>query len=398
MIAEDRGDLESALEMYFELDYKTDVAYFLDVLIPTDRLAKFAESHKSHAQYNNMLYALGVRYMREKRWDDARAMLRRVQTERGVDEYLESEPNATWRFSKEPTNEDEKLELIKTSWVLQDLKTIDALEHYERAIASAEGDAAKAEAMYQLASAYYEADDLAFYNPAAWGGGRVGSLSGLEFTDHERQQNESQIIFDYMKGHDPWAHSIPIYEEIVAKYPNTKVAKDALYSAAVAHERLSNRNSAWTGFYERGLFPGPRLISYNDVKSIYPDYQLPRGTYGWKPSSRTVNGGPGWAPPPKPIPRETKEQKIKRLLRETATTISDYSNKILPKVENKVDAGIDWSNSMIEAAVYGTASGIGLWVIILVGVGLHKRRHLPESITQLSEPRAADSRVDKFLE
>jgi hypothetical protein len=40
------------------------------------------------------------------------------------------------------------------------------------------------------------------------------------------------------------------------------------------------------------------------VKAAYPKYVFPRGTYGWEPSTRTVNGGPGWIlPPPAPKPK-----------------------------------------------------------------------------------------------
>jgi outer membrane protein assembly factor BamD (BamD/ComL family) len=397
MIAEDRGDLESALEIYFALNYKTDVAYFLDVLFPTERLAKFIESHRSHREYNRMLYGLGLRYMREKRWTDARAVLNNVQTEKGVDYYLNSPVEATWHFAKEPEYEDEKLTMIKSSWVLQDLKTIDTLEHYEKAVEIADADA-KPEAMYQLASAYYEADDLAFYNPAAWRGTRVGAISQVQFSDHERAANESQTILEHMRAHDPMAHAIPIYEEIVARFPDTKVARDAMYSIAVAHERLANRNRTWSAAYLRGLFPGPRKITYAEVRRTYPNYQLPRGTDGWQPSTRTVNGGPGWAAPPKPLPRETKEQRIKRLLREAATTTaSNYSNKVLPKVKKKVGEGIDWYKSAIEAAVYGIFSGICLSVLIFIGIGLHPRTRSPETITEIDDHKAADSRVDKFL-
>ena len=171
-------------------------------------------------------------------------------------------------------------------------------------------------------------------------------------------------MFDHFQSHDTLARSIPIYLEVVKLYPNTKSARDALYSAAVAHERLSDLNPYWRNTYGKGLFAGPRKVSYADVRSAYPRYQLPRGTYSWEPATRTVNGGPGWAPPPKPVQRETKEHKIKRLLREAATTVADYSNKVLPKIETKVDAGVDWYKSAIEAAIYGIFSGVILSIMI----------------------------------
>ena len=295
MTAEDQDDLETALELYIALNYEQDVAYFVDVLLPTDRLARFIDDRKDIPQHNQLLYALGVRYMRDKRWNEARETLRRVRTEKGTDGYLQYDKNDTWYFAKEPDFEDRELEFIKTSWVIRDLKTIDILEYYERAVENAQGDKKKAEAMYQLASCLFESDDLTFYNPAAWSGSRGGSLSHLLFSNHVRLTNESQLIFEHLQAHDPWACAIPIYLEIADRFPQTATAKDALYSAAVAHQRLLERNGPWGAFYQRGLFAGSRVVTYADVKGAYPDYQLPRGTYGWEPSTRTVNGGPGWA-------------------------------------------------------------------------------------------------------
>ncbi len=314
--AEDQDDLETALDLYFDLKYEHDITYFVDVLMPTDRLAQYVAQRTESEHHNTLLYSLGLRYMRERRWNEARVTLRRVRTEKGRDDYLEYEKDKTWFFPKEPgyAYGESRVTYIKTSWVMQDLKTIDIIEYHEKAVGSAEGDEAKAEAMYQLASAYFESDDLAFYNPALWEGARTGSLSQLQFSDHERLPNESRTIFEHLQVHDPWAQAIPIYEQIATRYPNTKTARDALYSVAVAHERLSGRNSVWAEVYERGLFAGPRNLSYADVRNIYPDYQLPRGTYGWEPSTRTVNGGPGWATPPKPLPRLSRVERAQRKL------------------------------------------------------------------------------------
>ena len=66
--------------------------------------------------------------------------------------------------------------------------------------------------------------------------------------------------------------------------------------------------------YGAGLHAGKRLVTYTHVRGAYPSYQLPRGTSGWQPSSRTVNDGPGWAAPPKKIPRPSRAARLKLLL------------------------------------------------------------------------------------
>jgi len=359
MSAEDQGDLETALDLYIGLKYEQDVAYFIDVLLPTDRLARFIETRKDIPQYNQLLYALGVRYMRDGRWNEARETLQQVKTEKGIDGYLESDKSTSWFFPKETIFDFDEFSYIKTSWVVQDLKTIDILEYYEQEVDIAQGDEAKAEAMYQLASCYFEADDLIFYNPAAWKGGRTGALSQLQFSDHERLPDESRIIFEHLLVHDPWARSIPIYLEITKRFSQTKAAKDALYSAAVAHEKLSQRIAPWTAIYERGMFAGPRLVTYEDVKNAFPDYQLPRGTYGWKPSTRTVNGGAGWAPKPTPLPKVSRQQKVERKVKEW---YDEYSSSARSKISATAATSYRWLCTYLWL-VFGSLVLVVAWKI-----------------------------------
>lgn len=400
MTAEDQDDLEGALEQYLALGYDYDVAYFVDVLMPIDRLAKFVDSHRDIPGYNKLLYSVGVRYMRDKRWIEAREALRRVVTVTDL-------PATTWNyedtvaknvFSKSPDYYSKQEDTIKTDWVMQDLKTIDVMENFDRAIMTSPTDETQAEAMYQLASFQFDADELLFYNPAIWKGGRERLFSDLLYLHTMRQPGESQRLFEYSQTHETLARSIVIYVDLVNRYPNARAAKDALYSAAVAHEKLSNLNSYWRDVYGRGMFAGPRNVGYSDVKSAYPNYQLPRGTLGWQAATRTVNGGPGWAPKPTPVPRETREHKAKRLLREMGDYVSTKITGVLPKIESKVNASFDWFSSVIEAAVYGVLSAIGIWALVLIGVAFHSERVRAQLLPPVKEHANCDSRVDKFLE
>ena len=61
MIAEDAGDIDSALEQYVALDYDLDVAYFVDRLMTPEQLAGFIERHPDSPKRNEFTYALGVR-------------------------------------------------------------------------------------------------------------------------------------------------------------------------------------------------------------------------------------------------------------------------------------------------------------------------------------------------
>ncbi len=402
MVAEDRDDLETALEQYLALGYQYDVAYFIDVLLPTDRLAKFVAQHEYLTQHNELLYALGVRYMRDKHWNEAREVFRRVRT-RVVrpDGGFYADNDDGPRFAKEPDWDRDEYPYIKDSWVMQDLKTIDVLEHLEQTVESAQGEEAKAEAMYQMASYQFEADDLLFYNPAAWRGLRSDLLFDLQFGDNLRLPNESRLIFDHSQSHETLSRAISIYVETANRYPQTKAAKDALYSAAVAQERLSNLNNYWREIDGVGLFAGPKLVTYADVKSTYPRYQLPRGTDGWEPSTRTVNGGPGWAPPPKPTPKLTREQKFRGM-------IGRLYNDIQPKVGHKVDAVIQRYHSSVQSilnavlAVIATmigSYGLLLWVHFRKPEWLFQPKEVtdPSAALILQELQPTESRMEKVI-
>ena len=405
IVAEDRGDLEAALEFYLALNYKYDVAYYVEVLMPTDRLAKFIKDRPKVSRDNKLLYSLGLRYMRDNRWNEARETLALVTSETDFDTNA-YDPEGEKRFAKNTGWGYGESDTIKTEWIMQDLKTIDTLENMEHAIDVAPDDEAKPEAMYQLASFLFGSDDLLFYNPAAWQGMRSDLLEQLQLGDNMRLPGESAAILRHAQSHDRMARAIPIYIEIANRFPNTRAAKDALYSAAVAHERLSGASNYWRTIYGQGLFAGPRMVTYADVRSAYPRYQLPRGTNGWEPATRTVNGGPGWAPKPAPIPRETKEHRVRRLLNEITDKLSE---SFFPSVIGKIDAGVDRYVEIIKAAIYGLVVGVGLWSLVLIAIHIDWRRRIEKLISFASggspftfdtsdEIPQSESRVEKFIE
>ncbi len=408
MTAEDQGDFETALEQYLVLNYQYDIAYFVDVLLPTEQLSKFVASHKQVAQYNQLVYALGIRYMRDKRWNDARIALQQVQTNarpRSEDWQL-AENESRRSVDKEPDWDWKEKPYIKTSWVMQDLKTIDALERLEQAVAAAQEDEAKAEAMYQLASYQFDANALLFYNPVAWRGQRYWLLSDLDGTDDLRLPNESQRIFNYSQSHETLARAIPIYLEIVNRFPQTKAAQDALYTTAVAHQHLSNLNPYWRSIYGQGLFAGSQLVTYADVKRIYPNYQLPRGTNGWEASTRTVNGGPGWEPPPpkpKPLPQLTKTQKLKRWWRRIISPIQT-------SIQQRVETAQERYTAYLWRCLYATLAALGFvscWYVTLIATHYWNQRQ-KQDIAQLSQDfstaistsldPSSESRVEKIIQ
>ena len=325
MIDEDAGDIEGALEQYLALDYGIDVAYLIDVLMTPEQLASFIQKHPDLPKKNELTYALGLRYLRMNRWQEARQVFAQVKVQSSPDESIYSLGNNC--YGKRPDCLDPKdrengpdgVPIVTARLLLRDLQTANDLEALENAVANAKGDEATAEAMYQLASYQYEASTLLFYNPIAWKqrnvlNPRYWNLGELAASGKYRAVNESQILFDHMQEHDVPARALKIYLDIVSGFPKTRAARDALYTAAVCHERLASYNPYWREIYENGMHAGERMVTYANVKATYPNYQLPRGTYGWQPSTRTVNGGSGWAAPPPPQPqpkRLTRTERVK---------------------------------------------------------------------------------------
>ena len=323
MIAEDAGDLDAALEQYLALDYTEDAAYFVDVLMTPQQLAAFIERRPDHQKIDELNYALGVRHLRDGRFDEARAGYARVRTRREEDYYWRGDGNCA---AREPASDDYNPRCVGAKdtandegagvlsrWVLRDLQTINDLEAFDRAFAAAPDDEARTEALYQKASYLYQSD-LLFYNPAAWRGMRHWLLPDIDSNHGYRAAGEPQQLFAYAQRHEMAARALDLYLETFRRFPRTRAARDALYTAAVCHNRLSNYNNYWRGKYAAGLHAGDRMVRFADVRAAYPDYRFPVGSdYGWQPATRTIYGKPAWPAPPKPRPKLTAAQRVKRL-------------------------------------------------------------------------------------
>ncbi len=151
--------------------------------------------------------------------------------------------------------------------------------------------------MYQLASYLYEGS-LTFYNPAAWRGMRAEMIASLDESDY-RAPNEARLVWRYAQEHEAASSALAVYLEVVRLYPQTRAARDALYTATLCHQRLSNYNGYWRTRYEQGLHAGARMVTLADLRRTYPGYRLPVAGH-WEPSTRTVGGEPAWPAPPKP--------------------------------------------------------------------------------------------------
>ncbi len=360
MSAEDAGDLDAALEQYIALGYTLDVAYFVDVLMTPEQLAAFVERRPASPLRDELLYSLGLRYLRAGRYAEARAAYARVRTTQfeaddGIYSYDDYGSCEGWRrcSPKNPYFSLADAPGVRPRWVMHDLQVARDLEALERKVETSAGDEEKAEALYQLASYTYESSTLLFYNPAVWGGARYRNLSELHQKSAYRAPDEARRLWEYMQEHDTLAHALPIYLRVADEYPRTRAARDALYTAAVSHDILAGFNPYWRDLYEKGMHAGARPISYDDVKRIYPSYQLPRGTNGWQPATRTVNGGPAWVVPPKPkqlTGMERARLKIERAERRAAKGWELFGEVAGGQARRWTLAALRWSLVLLVSA------------------------------------------------
>ncbi len=389
MLLEDTGELEGALEQYLALDYRHDVAYFIDVLMKPEELAQFIEKRPSIKQHDELLYALGIRYLRDFRWQDARKAFSSIHPAK---QYIDWDYRGGYKsfseYDKDPPKFrpfDTSIREIRPEWLEQDLRTVNDLERLEQNYNSAQGDEEKAEALYQFASYIYQGS-LLFYNQLAWDYIRHYLISDLVVEAGFRQAGESQSIFEYMKKHDMASRSLELYLDVMKKYPNTKAAKDALYTSAVCHDRLRNYNGYWRTIYENGGYAGDKLITYKDVKRIYPDYRFPLGTNGWEPMTRTVNGGPGWAIPPKPKPkpppptfRQRTFSKLKGFAKSTIKTIKKTLRRSMKMMLRFTRHTMTFVLALVQCLWFGFSFSI---LCIVFGQARQARRRLREELAR----------------
>ncbi len=401
MNAEDSGNLEEALEHYIALNYDNDVAYFIDVLMTPEQLKEFIEHHPKLENRDVYWYSLGLRYLRLGQWEQARTQFTRIQTTSchgDYNSYYSAPKNPKWEFSS-----DRNKTGVCSEWLLSDLKTTNDLTRLEHQIEIAQGDEAKAEAMYQFASYQYQNSQLLFYNPAIWKGQRLWNLVWLDGNSHYRSPNEAKILYEYMQSHENLSRAIPTYLELARLYPNTRAAKDGLYTAVVAHRRLAtNYNDYWRKLYDSGLQVGGHLVTFRDVKSLYPKYQMPRAEMGWEPITRTVNGGPGWAAPPKPFPKLTRKQKFKRYLKR-------FNEFFQSNVQSKIDSTTESYTAYLWrclSAILIALSLIFAWYGFVLSFHFWKQQKplLPSELSILSsddlpspETSDSESRVEKII-
>jgi outer membrane protein assembly factor BamD (BamD/ComL family) len=367
MVCEDDRDLAGALDEYRRLGYEADAAYVIDTLMSVGQLENYVSARPRDPDIDWLRYAVGIRLLRAGLYERAERALEQVRTTTSyADDLIRSngyEDVTPWdgRNLKQSFGCDSRVRTPRQAWVARDLQTAKDLDALERLASQPSDREHAAEAQYQFASYLFEHESLLFYNPSLWWGNRAELLRSFEYSDGLRLPGEAENLWSETNAHDALAQSVDAFLDVVDRYPETKAAADALYSAAVAHERLANFNGYWRSQYEIGLHAGRRMVTYADVVRLYPNYRVPRATIGWEPSTRSVNGGPAWAPlPPKPKPVPLWRHYAKRV----PEVIAEFGGPVVTAVTGSVRTATSWLVDLVKRATILAIQAILLAVII----------------------------------
>jgi TolA-binding protein len=222
---EARHQLGRALDLYFALDYKPDIAYLLDVRMTPAQIASYLDHHSRSPYRNLVAYSLGIRYLRAEKWREARRMLSSV-------------PHKTYLKFANPQDRD------GGGLATDPLRAVADLERLHRTVQTARTARTKASALYWYAHYYATHDELLLYNMALWNGEREFNFE-IYWNDHFATPEDRAAVHQHMFEHETFARSRRICLDLLRRYPHSPTVPYALYRVAVDDLHLATFNRWW---------------------------------------------------------------------------------------------------------------------------------------------------------
>ena len=223
ILSERLGDFQTALDSYLALGYGDDVAYLADARMTP---AQLSVAVRRHPERDELRYTLAMRHLRKGDWDAAEVTLKPFSDARR-----------------------KRLTVIGAPYYadggLQDpLATVRALRELDARVKTAEGDEAKADALFAMADYYYRHKTLLLYSAPAWRGGRAYDFA-FSWNPAVATSADDSALRVHHDEHECYAQALRRYKQVVDDYPKAKIAPRAAYWAAVAAEHLSNMAPYW---------------------------------------------------------------------------------------------------------------------------------------------------------
>lgn len=253
LLEERYGDPLKALAIYRELNYDLDIAFLADARLSTAQLERFISTlpaftkTKPRLEYhhgsglslarsrNVFIYALGMRYLRKGDFARAASTFKRLSKQERLDFGL---------------SKAEAKQLSERWWSPDDLPkgrdpldTVTALWALRKKADRSRGNA-RAQALYEMAAYQYKNRNLLYYSVSLWKGQRAWSIEEYWNDEVNNDQDEAALI-RHCYEHEALRHAAELCREIVRTYPKSPVLPKALYTGALASERLGNMNGWW---------------------------------------------------------------------------------------------------------------------------------------------------------
>lgn len=295
LLYEETGQLGKALDQYYELDYKPDIAFMLDVRMTPEQIKQYIARNLDHPQRDVLVYTLGVRYLRANRLAQARDTLALVRGKLGA---LSALPGS------DPM--EETIHWPEKRPVPNQLRAARTLLRLHGELRRAHGREAKARATYALASHIYNQRNLLYYNAALWRGERAFNFCLYwddahddpprrhRYEEPDETQNEnvkakrvyidraarlasehdSRAVVEHMYSHECVARARALCLEILRKYPQSSVAPQAMYRAACADYWLSRFNDWWRNEDKRKGFSQEAIRLMEQLPKRFPKHPL----------------------------------------------------------------------------------------------------------------------------
>jgi TolA-binding protein len=261
LVHEAQGDYREALDVYYDLGYDLDVAYLVDAFLSLGELERYIEQNPAHPQFNVLVYSLGIRLMRQERFDDALETFERIPEDRLLEIGRVGDQFGFW-------NQDPELDIVRDPRV-----TARDLKELHEQVESAGNNAAKADALYELASYHYELRNLLLYNPALWQGSRSFSF-GYFYNPDASDDRGLEAVVEHHHEHEDVYQTLQICQRIAEEYPNTEAAPKALYRGACAARRLAEFNPWWRDYDAENDLYGLAVEMMEALVERYPDSYL----------------------------------------------------------------------------------------------------------------------------
>lgn len=273
---ERHGDPLTALDLYLGLGYSQDAAYLVDARLTPDELKRYLVRKPKYAmgslaeregsyyagiyRKETLQYTLGMRFLRKERYAEARQAFQRL------DKATRSGWGLTSKERKALVEPDKNIGYDKAPRVQDPLIIVQKLENLTRISKQAKTENERAQALYDKAAYIYKERNLLFYSPGIWQGGRAVLFDHF-WSPEVNNAADKAALNQHLNEHECLAQSLRLTEELIQKYPKSKVMPKALYMAALSAERLSNLNTTWRKKGEELI-----KVSINRLDRLVKDY------------------------------------------------------------------------------------------------------------------------------